>query len=159
MNDARKYLASITRMMSQTVSRTAPFTPSDKRNWSPMGSARTTLDVAQECAEALEMGSGWIKTGQFTAPDRQVMTARAEALKKNPPKLEDLQARLQKAAEQYAQDLEKVPVERWTQMTTSPFTGQQMPVGALLGLPVFNMIYHWGQINYVQTMLGDTEMH
>jgi uncharacterized damage-inducible protein DinB len=159
MNDTRQYLATITRFMAQAVARTAPFTPSDKRNWSPMGAARTTIDVLQECAEALEMGSRWMKSSQIAGPDPQARAARAEALKKNPPKLEDVLARLQKASEQYAQDLEKFPAERMTQMVTSPFSGQPMPMAALLGLPVFNMIYHWGQINYVQTMLGDTEMH
>jgi len=159
MNDTRQYLASITRFMAQTVVRTAPFTPSEKRNWSPMGAARTTIDVVQECAEALEMGSGWMKSGQIIGPSPQAWAARAEALKKNPPKLEDTLARLQKASEQYAQDLEKFPAERMTQLETSPLNGQPTPMATLLGIPVFNMIYHWGQVNYVQTMLGDSVMH
>lgn len=34
-----------------------------------------------------------------------------------------------------------------------------MPMAQLIGIPVFNMAYHWRQINYIQMMLGDTEMH
>jgi uncharacterized damage-inducible protein DinB len=159
MLDSRQYLANSARLMAQTIGRTVPFTPTDKRNWSPMGAARTTTDVMQECAEALEMAIKLMKTGQWPSADPKARAARAEALKKNPPKFEDLQARLQKVVEEYAQAIEKFPAERWMEMVPSPFSGQQMPLGSLLGLPVFNMVYHWGQINYIQTMLGDTEMH
>lgn len=157
--DTRQYLANVARTMAQTVARTAPFVPRDKRNWSPMGAARTTVDVVQECAEALEIGTKFMKTGQFAFPDAQAMAARAEALKENPPKLEDLFPRLQKAAEDYAQAIEKFPAERLTQMVPSPFGGQQVPLVQVLSMPIFNMVYHWGQINYIQLMLGDTKMH
>jgi hypothetical protein len=161
MLDSRQYLANTAQFMAQTIGRTVPFTPADKRNWAPMGAARTTMDVIQECAEALERITKFMKTGQFDRPTPEARAARAEALKKNPPKFEDLKTRLQKAAEAYAQAIEKFPEERWTEMVPSPFPslGQQMPLGTLLGIPVFNMVYHWGQINYIQTMLGDTEMH
>lgn len=159
MLDSRQYLANTARLMEQTITRTVPFTPTDKRNWSPMGAARTTTDVMQECADALEMFTKFMRAGQFPAPNPKARAARAEALKKNPPTFEDLRARLQKAVEKYAQAIEKFPAERWMEMVSSPFGGQQMPLGSLLGLPVFNMVYHWGQINYIQTMLGDTEMH
>jgi len=66
---------------------------------------------------------------------------------------------LQKAVEAYAQASEAFPAERWMEMAPSPFSGQQVPLARVLGLPVFKMVYHWGQINYIQMMLGDTEMH
>lgn len=159
MLDSRRYLANTARFMEQTITRTVPFTPTDKRNWSPMGAARTTTDVMQECAEGLEMAIKLMKGGQWPAPDPKARAARAAALKKNPAAFEDLQARLQKAVEEYAQTIEKFPAERWMEMVPSPFSGQQVPLANLLGLPVFNMVYHWGQINYIQMMLGDTEMH
>lgn len=161
MNDTRQYVANVARYMAQTITRVAPFVPADKRNWSPMGAARTTIDVVQECAEALEFFTKFMKTGEFVRMDEPARAARAEALKKNPPKLEDLLPCLQKAAEEYAQEIEKLPDERLTQMVPSPFRflGQQLPMAQLIGIPVFNMAYHWGQINYIQMMLGDTEMH
>ena len=157
--DSRMFIANTARQMAQTITRSTPFVPQDKRNWSPMGAARTTVDVVQECAEALEMFTKFMKTGQMPPMNKEVFAARAEALKKNPPKLEELFPRLQKATEEYAQTVEKFPTEKLTQMVPSPFGGQQMPMIQLVSLPALNMVYHWGQVNYIQTMLGDTEMH
>lgn len=159
MMDTRQYLANVARFAAQTVARTAPFVPADKRNWSPMGAARATTDMVQECAEALEIATKFMKTGQFAFPDAQARAARAELLKKNPPKLEDLFPHLQKSAEEYAKEIEKFPAERLMEMVPSPFGGEPRPLLMQLSMPVFNMMYHYGQINYIQTMLGDTEMH
>ncbi len=159
MLDARMFIANSARYMAQTITRSTPFVPADKRNWSPMGAARTTVDMVQECCEALEMFTNFMKTGQPPRFDKATMAARAEALKKSPPKLEDLFPRLQKATEEYAETIEKLPDDKLFQMVSSPFGGQQMPLIQLVGMPTFNMVYHWGQINYIQTMLGDTEMH
>ncbi|MCI2430274.1 DinB family protein [Candidatus Acetothermia bacterium] len=156
MMDTKQYLANVARFAAQAVARTAPFVPENKRNWSPMGAARTTTDMVQECAEALEIATKFMQTSQFARPDAQ---ARAELLKKNPPKLEELFPRLQKAADEYAQALEKFPAERLMEMVPSPFGGEPRPLLMQLSMPVFNMMYHYGQINYIQTMLGDTEMH
>jgi hypothetical protein len=157
--DSRSFIANTARFMAQTVQRSAPFVPSDKRNWVPMGSARTTVDMVQECCEALEVFTNFMKTGQMAPFTPEVFAKRAEALKKNPPKLEDLFPRLQKSTEEYAQTLEKFPTEKLTQMVKSPFGGQDMPMIQLVSIPAFNLVYHWGQINYLQTMLGDMEMH
>ncbi len=157
--DSRVFIANTARFMAQTVQRSAPFVPSEKRNWSPMGAARTTVDMVQECCEAMEIFTNYMKTGQMPQLTPEVFAKRTEAIKKSPPKLEELFPRLQKSTEEYAQTIEKFPAEKLTQMVTSPFGGQQMPLIQLVSLPAFNLIYHWGQINYVQSMLGDMEMH
>jgi uncharacterized damage-inducible protein DinB len=157
--DARVFMANTARFMAQTIQRSAPFVPAEKRNWSPMGSARTTVDMVQECCESLERITNFMKTGQLVRPDAKAFEARAEALKKNPPKLEDLFPRLQKATEEYAQTLEKMPNEKLMELVPAPMGNQQVPLIQRVSLPVYNMLYHWGQINYIQTMLGDTEMH
>ncbi len=157
--DARIFMANTARHMAQTIQRSAPFVPSDKHNWSAMGAARTTVDMVQECCEALERVTNFMKTGQPLTRDPQAMAARAELLKKSPPKLEDLFPRLQKATEEYAQTLEKMPTEKMMEMVPAPMGNVQVPMIQRVSLPVYNLIYHWGQINYIQTMLGDTEMH
>jgi hypothetical protein len=157
--DSRSFIANTARFMAQTVQRSAPFVPSDKRNWVPMGSARTTIDMVQECCEALERVTNYMKTGQVPTRDPQAMAARAELLKKSPPKLEELFPRLQKATEEYAQTLEKMPTEKLMEMVPAPMGNTQVPMIQRVSLPVYNLVYHWGQINYLQTMLGDTEMH
>ena len=43
---------------------------------------------------------------------------------------------------------------------TLPFGGgMTMTMADLLGLPYWNTVYHLGQINQIQLMLGDREMH
>ena len=56
------------------------------------------------------------------------------------------------------QVLESVPDERLADVQSHPMDpARNVTTADLLFLAYWNLVYHTGQINYLQTMLGDTE--
>jgi uncharacterized damage-inducible protein DinB len=51
-----------------------------------------------------------------------------------------------------------LPAERLTEMVILP-DGEKMPSALAMLVPANHMQYHLGQINYLQTLMGDEEYH
>lgn len=52
------------------------------------------------------------------------------------------------------------PADRLDDEVTLPFgPGVTFTMAEVLGLHYWNLVYHLGQVNYIQTALGDREMH
>jgi len=142
--------------MGFTLGKAVSHVPQEKYNWSPMGEARPVWDLLLECACILEAAKEWLEQGEMNFG--HYINTREEA-KQNPPPLPELQARLQAAAEAYAQTIESLSDEQAMQEILNPMTGKSTPRIQAAGMPIMNMVYHFGQVNYLQMMLGDTEMH
>lgn len=153
---AQEYLSGVCRYMGHTLSKAASYVPQEKHDWSPMGEARPLWDILLECACILEAAKEWLEQGEMNF--QPYMTER-EQVKTDPPALSALSERLQAAAEAYAQAIDALNDEQVEQMILNPITGRDAPLIHAAGMPIMNMVYHLGQVNYVQMMLGDTEMH
>lgn len=64
---------------------------------------------------------------------------------------------LRESVEQITRDLAALSSERLSEK--APVAGQPMDFGQLIVFCVSHMIYHDGQLNYIQAMAGDNEMH
>lgn len=153
---AQEYLSGVCRYMGHTLSKAASYVPQENYDWSPMGEARPVWDILLECACILEAAKVWIEQGEMNF--QPYMTEREQA-KANPPALSALSERLQAAAEAYAQTMDALSDEQAAQMIPNPMTGRNAPLIRAASMPIMNMVYHLGQVNYVQMMLGDTEAH
>ncbi|MCW5934875.1 MAG: DinB family protein [Fimbriimonadia bacterium] len=149
---AQEYLAETARRMAKTIERTVAHLPEDKREWVPMGSARTAVDMLAECAFYLNFATLTMK-GMATTGEGKDMAA-LQALPFN-----ELVAELHKNAQAYAETIASLTDEQFVQEVTHPMTGRPTALVNVVNLPAMNLVYHWGQINYMQMMLGDTEMH
>lgn len=138
--------------------RTARHVPADKINeWQPMGEARSVLAQLIECAgvpyffasvlkgEPMDLSSpeGQAKRKQLEASITSIETAEEVALRSH----EVLYAAIRQVPDSALDEIRPMP---WNPNTTA---------ADVMFFAYWNLVYHIGQINYIQLMLGDTEMH
>ena len=154
MPTVQQQAARLTRQAWDGLLRTAAFVPEDKREWVPLGKARTFHDFVAECAVMADWSAGFLQTGTFPPFDREAY----ERAKAELNTLDKIKSAGEPAIERLCAAIEAVPDSKLDESHQMPW-GMAMTTGDLLFLGYWNMVYHWGQVNYIQMLLGDTEMH
>ncbi len=139
----------------------ARHVPPDKRDWIPKGEARSVQALLHECALTTPFyaaaAQGKMLAFATLVPEEQTR----ERWRKRVAACTDLEATEAVAQETFAelcQALEAVPDARLSETQPHPMNPDRPVTTAdLLFLAYWNLVYHTGQINYIQTMLGDTE--
>jgi len=154
----QEFVISATSRSVDGLFRTARAMPEDKIDWKPMEHGRTVLDQLQEVAQATTFFSAVLeKKGdpQFSAEHwEQAREARKawdtldkceEVCKANTEKLFELIRGLSE------EDLD----------TTIKFEGsdRDYSLAEVMSFHQTHLNYHHGQLNYMQTLYGDTENH
>ena len=126
--------------------------PEDKRNWSPMGAARTALDMVAECATMNDI-SVFVETRAFPADFDYPAIVRSRAeLAKDPVALIAL---LHESAARAVATIQTVPAEDLNIEVPMPWG--MFTLAQIMAYPYWNMSYHEGQINYIASMLTHHE--
>lgn len=141
------------------VCRAAMAVPEEKRDWIPMGEARSVLSQMQEIATQATFFLPLFREGKLPDFDDH---ARREAIRLR--RSFDTVEKCVEAARTGTADLcaaiSAFPDGELEREIVLPFGGGTSAVMAdVLALPSWNMVYHLGQINQLQLMLGDREMH
>ena len=148
----QEYLAKATPEIAKELEDAFLRIPEDKRGWSPMGTARTALDLIAECAILNDI-SDMVATHKFPEDFDFAKFGRAKAeLAKD---WNALRAQLHKSTSRAVDAIRTVPdgdlgIE--IPMPWGPVTVAQM-----ISYPYWNMSYHTGQLNYLASMLGCLE--
>ena len=148
-NTLQSFLAIATAKAMEDLIKVHLGLPEDKRNWSPMGKARTSVDMLAECAVMNDVTIGMIKSRAFPADFDMPMyqksiadlctdwTTLEAALRKN---TENAIAAIHTVADA---DLSiEIPMP-WGIYT----------LAQVVAYPYWNMSYHEGQITYIGSML------
>jgi uncharacterized damage-inducible protein DinB len=145
--------ASRTQRAVADLTAAARSTQPDKVTWVPLGDARTILDQLTECAIANLKWRGILQTRQYAevSPELWERTV-AECTT-----LESTLKRLEQSGAELVAAIQAVPDEETGDEIESPW-GRYTIADCCLHA-YWNMVYHEGQINYVQTLYGDTEEH
>lgn len=146
-------IVKVTQHALDDVCRAAMAVPADKEDWSPGGNSRSTLSQMREIAStpgvmlAVLNGSGNPKhenqkgTKSLDSVEHCVDVARNEFGK-------------------ICQAIATFPDIRLDDEIRTPFGEDSiMTMADALLLPYWNLVYHLGQINQIQLVLGDLEMH
>ena len=125
--------------------------PEDKYDWKPSETSRTAHELVVECVTMLTGSAGMLTTRAMPAGhDEQSKTYTAMTLAEIEVQaardLEVLNAAIRAFPEA---DLEEALEMPWGKMTFFE----------IMSYPYWNIMWHAGQINYIQTLYGDTEMH
>jgi hypothetical protein len=136
------------------VLRAVEAIPVDKQGWKPAETARSSLELMEEMANfpvfllpIVEKGfvPDFGDHGEFKKTFDSYEASRSAAVEGN--------TRLCNAISSF-------PDSRMEEEVTLPFVGGLvMTMADVLGLQLWNLTYHHGQLNYIQTILGDLEMH
>lgn len=152
-NTLQEFLAESTREAAKNLETALLRLPEDKRNWSPMGDARTAMDMVAECAILCDP-TDIVQSRSFPSDfDFGAFQQRkAELAAKG---WEEARALLHKNLDRGIGAIRAVPDEDLNvqvQMPWGPFTLAQ-----IISYPYWNLSYHEAQINYIASMLGCLE--
>lgn len=139
----------------------ARHVPEDRRDWTPMGETRSVQDLLQECSLTtlfyIAAVQGAMSKFAALVPSeatREMWRRRSEDAKV----LEGAESVAQETFADLCQVLESIPDDDLGKVQPHPMDpSKQVTTADLLFLAYWNLVYHTGQINYIQTMLGDTE--
>lgn len=122
------------------------FLPEDKLGWKPAPTAKSALEIVNHVG-GFTLGMVHVaREGAWTDPDFQPAT-----------NLKEAQELIERAATEYAAALREVNPSRLGESITLPFG--TYPAYQVFSMPQVDLIHHHGQIAYLQTLLGDEEMH
>ena len=124
----------------------------NKRDWTPMGEARTVQGLVYECAMTtpfyIAAAQGKIKEFAALVPD-EAMQSLWQRRAEEASTLEGTEAVAQETFAELCQALEAVPAERLDDRQPHPMDpSRQVTTADLLFLAYWNLVYHTGQINY-----------
>jgi hypothetical protein len=143
--------AKITRDAATSLEKVANATPPDKQVWKPLDEGRTALDQVAECAVI----NAWCTNimTQFSVPelDGEAYGAATSALDTMDKALEALRTETEKLA----QAIEAVPADKLETEVKFPWDEKPSTLAEAMVVPHWNMVYHIGQISYIQTLYGD----
>jgi len=146
----------MTKEAEGSLFRTAKHVPADKINdWKPLGEARSVLSQLVECATVPYFFASVLsgKPMDLNSPEAQ---AKRKELESSITSVESAQAVSAQAHELLysaiagVTDLDAKAPMPWNPDTTAV---------DVMFFAYWNLVYHIGQINYIQLLLGDTEMH
>lgn len=114
--------------------------------WKPAakGSGRSMLEQADECAKLNHMVASMLRGEQPSVGEGALITDPAQA-----PKA------VMESANDLASALEGMQDSELDKMVQLPFG--TYPARFAAGISNANMVYHWGQANYIECLDGDTE--
>ncbi len=131
--------------------------PEDKRDWSPGGEARSALDMLREVAWAPTFYMPFLQPGEG---DWGQGHEDIRAKSREPLSFEEGRELAFRANSELCAFISSVPDERLDEEVTLPFGGGMvLTMAEVLGIHNWNLVYHLGQVNAIQRMLGDVEMH
>ena len=142
-----KAAAWMIRYGARSLAHNLDFIPADREQWRPAPEAKSPLEVATEAVRVFAMYLPLLEAGGF--PDRPEFEA--------PAALSQAKARLLEIAERYARALETAGSEL-DRPQPMPFGGVFRATRAAC-YPLLDLMNHHGQILYLQSLLGDAEMH
>lgn len=141
------------------VLRAVDALPEDKRDWKPAETARSALNQLQEIAMSPQFFVRLIRDGKMLEFDDHAKEE-SEKLRKSFNTLAKCREAAKDGTSELCQIVSDFPDDRLEDEVTLPFAGGMvMTMADVLGLHAWNLTYHHGQVNYIQTMLGDLEMH
>jgi hypothetical protein len=140
--------------------KTAGHVPADKQNdWKPMGEARSTLSQVTECALTPHFFVQLLKgeSIDFASPEADAKRKQAEAAITS---IEIAEEAARKNYEMFYAVIAEIPDSALDEEHSVPWNPtEKVTTADVLFFPYWNIVYHIGAINYIQLLLGDTDMH
>jgi uncharacterized damage-inducible protein DinB len=122
------------------------FIPADRLEWKPAPTAKSALEIVNHCTHVLHRMSRVLEAG----PLAQVGFAPAADVR-------SAQEALTASAGHYAEMLRNAPEEELRRVI--PFRSREFTFAEVAAMPVADMLWHLGQMAYLQTLLGDGTTH
>ncbi|MEJ5170358.1 MAG: DinB family protein [Fimbriimonadales bacterium] len=154
---AKQYLIQLTREQLDAVFRNARAVPADKLEWRPLDQGRSVLDQVRECAGIPRLLTRVLKERSFQIQPEEMDALRSEW---STWSLDDAEQIGRRDTDEMLAVLEAMTDdELGTSIPVPFFGGRERTLLEIASTHAWNLIYHTGQIAYIQTLLGDRQMH
>lgn len=141
---------------ANSLSRSVRSMPDEKLTWKVMCEARSALDMLVECAGSAMFVAEILNSREAPDPHEDML----EKLRQKTDTLTKGLLLLKNGIEALTVAIDDFPVAHLDETVVLPFAGGiTKSYATLMLLPYWNMSYHLGQINFIQTLYGDKEMH
>lgn len=130
--------------------------PGDKLSWKAMGEGRTVLDQLQECASAPSSYNNIIRREpkEFIDTDHEMR----RAAKVTWLTVEKCEAECRQRTAILLETIREIPDAALSESVMMPW-GEEWKLSDVAMMHYWNMVYHTGQICFIQTLLGDKVVH
>lgn len=155
MPTIQQLASKLNKMAAETLVRNVRAMPHDKVGWQPLEKGRTALSQLQECAIICGFSNHTL-TNHTLPPDFNEAYGREAA---ELDTLEKTITRLDERAAALAATIEALPDEDLDITVKLPWMEEPSTLAELMFMNYWNTVYHVGQVSYIQTLYGDTEMH
>ncbi len=157
-----RYLDQLVKQTQKAVDdicRSAEAVPDDKADWAPGEAARSALSQMQEVAAQAKWFLPVIQERKVPEFDRHAIQE-AKRLRESFDSIAKCAEAARESTVALCRAISEFPEDKLDEEISLPFGGgMTMTMADVLSLPYWNMVYHLGQINQIQLMLGDREMH
>ncbi|NIM06015.1 MAG: hypothetical protein GTN69_01475 [Armatimonadetes bacterium] len=151
MNPMTEAAKEITEEQTRHLDSALEHIPEERREWCAGGCAKTPMAIYRECARAYLWAAETIRGNEV---NWDLLAPRVEDC----PDFESAKAALEKNQSEFFAALEEIDESRLAEMVKMPW-GEELSLGQYILLPSYHTCYHVGQLNYIQTLLGDAEFH
>ena len=127
--------------------RTAQAIPEEKLDWMPGGEARTARQLLEEL----------VTTTTFTAQMIRDMKMPEMTEEKLPKSITELEKLHKAAITDFLKAVSEFPEDKLQEKLDLPWGN--LTFFQIISYPYWNMMYHFGQISYIQLLYGDKEMY
>ncbi len=149
----------LTRQAGEDLFRTARAVPPDRLTWRPLEMGRSVLDILQECAQQPAFLPRLLNPAAGPPPSPEERAA-LRAARQQWTTIDACEEAYRRNLDAAFQAIREVPDERLDEVVPLPFRpGATRTVAQLLMSVYWQLVYHTGQVNYIQTLYGDREMH
>jgi len=151
-----EFIAELTEDAYARLLRAAQAVPSDRAEWTVNEHGRSTLDQMQEVAVITRNFPAIVRSASFASFDRSAF----EVAKTELPSLAAAITAVEAALPELLEVIRSFPMDQLENPIMLPFRGgTPSTMARLLAMPAWNSTYHDGQVNFIQRLYGDLEMH
>ena len=150
----------MTKSAAESLFRAARAMPPDKLTWKVLDQGRSALDLLRECAQSPQWFGSMLKhqapTPEFTKTDMAASQKQREQWKS----ATDCEKACKDSSESLYAVIKSFPDKDLAKEIKLPW-GENF-IASMADIAMFqywNLVYHLGQINFIQTLYGDKEMH
>jgi uncharacterized damage-inducible protein DinB len=151
--DLRKLESGRIATLVDLMLKAAAHVPPDRTDWKPQDTGQSAQELLAHTAGANLFFAGLIQGTETLPTDRyqdvQELTANAKTYRQ-------AQEALKASAQVLEQTIRATTDEQLREERQMPW-GEHWKMTRLITAPSAHIAYHWGQLCYLQTLLGDTE--
>jgi hypothetical protein len=153
------FIIETTRKACEGLIRCARALPADKLDWKPGPDARSALDQLQECAQSPTWYTAILEARSCPPFDAETL-GQYRAARVTWDTIEKCEEIMNANNEALFDVIRDFPDEELETRIMLPFGGgMEVSMADMTLTQYWNATYHLGQISYIQTLLGDRQMH